>query len=291
MRKLKIITWLFVVLLAFAVAFTGTFALLSTYFAPSAPVLALAGEDVDGGESEYAESPESDEEPEEEVLQEVVHTEPATAPTPTPTPAPGIDASTFVVDNDLLPWNLTLVNRYNALDAEFSLYLAPIGGGHYFDARAAHSLLAMISSARSQGLSPIVASAHRSISRQTTLFNNQLNRRLDEGLSFYDAFDAARRVVAYPGTSEHNLGLAVDIVAYSYRYLTAAFGQTAEGQWLAQNSHRYGFILRYPYHKQHITNIIYEPWHFRYVGVIHATTMFERDLVLEEYVVEYLGLN
>jgi len=188
------------------------------------------------------------------------------------------------VDYAYLPWNLTLVNRYNMLDADFEPTLSAIGGGHYFDTRAADSLVAMLNSARSEGLSPIVVSSYRSIARQTTLFQNQLNRRLADGLDFDEAFDAARRVVAYPGESEHNLGLAVDIVSDEHRSLNAAFGQTPEGIWLAQNSHRYGFVLRYPDHKQDITNIIYEPWHFRYVGVTHATEMFERDLVLEEYI-------
>ena len=195
-----------------------------------------------------------------------------------------VNPTGIFVDYEYLPWNLTLVNRYNILPANFEPYLAYIGNGHYFDARAADSLLLMLESARSQGLSPLVVSAHRSIARQTMLFERQLNRRLDQGMAFDDAFDAARRVVAYPGESEHNLGLAVDIVATHYLNLTPSFGQTPEGLWLAQNSHRYGFVLRYPYHKQDITNIIYEPWHFRYVGVPHATEMFERDLVLEEYV-------
>ena len=187
------------------------------------------------------------------------------------------------VEYDHLPWNLTLVNRYNVLPPDFEPYLSSIGGGHYFDARAADSLVAMLNSARSQGLAPLVVSSHRSIERQTTLFENQLNRRLADGFEYDEAFDLARRVVAYPGESEHNLGLAVDIVADDFRNLTAGFGETPEGIWLAENSHRYGFVLRYPDHKQDITNIIYEPWHFRYVGVPHAAIMFENDLVLEEY--------
>jgi len=142
----------------------------------------------------------------------------------------------------------------------------------------------MLASAREYGLNPIVASSFRSVSRQTYLFNRQVQRNLDNGYSDEDAFEYARRVVAYPGTSEHNLGLAVDIVAHSYHGLTAAQGYTAEGLWLAANSYRYGFVLRYPYHKQHITNIIFEPWHFRYVGEASARVMFENDWVLEEYV-------
>lgn len=193
------------------------------------------------------------------------------------------------VDNSLLPWNLTLVNRYNFLAIYFHPTLTPVGHGHYFDYRAADSLLAMLTSARAEGLSPIIASSFRSVYRQRYLFDRQVRRNIDAGMNADDAFEQARRVVAYPGSSEHNLGLAVDIVAYHYRNLTAFFGQTPEGLWLAQNAHRYGFILRYPYEKQHITNIIYEPWHFRYVGVEYATRMFERGLVLEEYVAERLA--
>ena len=193
------------------------------------------------------------------------------------------------VDNSMLPWYLKLVNRYNFLDYYFMPYLTAIGGGHYFDSRAYRALLDMLASAREEGLSPIVISSFRSVSRQTTLFNNRIQRFVDQGYNWDDAFEAARRIVAYPGTSEHNLGLAVDIVAQSYQNLTANFGSTPEGIWLAENAHRYGLILRYPYHKQHITNIIYEPWHFRYVGIEAATEMFYRDLVLEEFVSEILA--
>ena len=193
------------------------------------------------------------------------------------------------VDNSLLPWYLKLVNRYNFLDYYFQPYLNPIGWGHYFDARAYRSLLDMLESAQAEGLSPIVVSSFRSVSHQTTLFRNQVQRYLDRGYDDEEAFEQARRAVAYPGTSEHNLGLAVDIVAHSYQNLTANQANTPEGIWLAENSYRYGFVIRYPYHKQDITNIIFEPWHFRYVGRYAAAEMFYRDLVLEEYVSELLA--
>ena len=192
------------------------------------------------------------------------------------------------IDNSRLPWNLKLVNRYNPMHEGFQYQLAPIGGGHYFDYRAADALLSMLDAARADGLLPIVISSHRTVERQRVLFDNQVQRRLEQGMSLEEAMDDAARVVAYPGTSEHNLGLAVDIVSYHYRNLTANFGQTPEGIWLAQNAHHYGFVLRYPYHKQDITNIIYEPWHFRYVGINAASYMFYNDLVLEEYLVSYL---
>jgi D-alanyl-D-alanine carboxypeptidase len=197
----------------------------------------------------------------------------------------------IIVDYDYLPWNLKLVNRYNMLDADFEPYLSSVGGGHYFDARAAESLEAMMAAAREEGLSPIVTSSYRSISRQRVLFENQYNRRRNDGYDHEQAVDLARRVVAYPGESEHNLGLAVDIVADHHRNLDAAFGQTPEGIWLAQNSWRYGFVLRYPDDMMDITHIIYEPWHFRYVGANHAAAMFERNLVLEEYIALLLESN
>jgi len=217
---------------------------------------------------------------------------PITLATPVPEPyEPGLVTLT-VVDNSRLPWYLKLVNRYNFLDYYFMPHLNPIGGGHYFDARAYQALLDMLDSARSDGLSPVVVSSFRSVARQTTLFNNRIQRFIDEdGYDFDDAFEAARRIVAYPGTSEHNLGLAVDIVSNSYHGLTAQQANTPEGIWLAENSYRYGFVLRYPNDKQHITNIIFEPWHFRYVGVYAATQMFERGLVLEEYVSELLTMR
>lgn len=197
----------------------------------------------------------------------------------------------FMVNNNELPWNLQLVNRYNFLDEDFAPDTVPIGDGHFFDTRAAQQLLDMLEAASVEGLSPVVRSSYRSVSRQQVLFNNQIQRHLDEGLSEEAAFEAARRVVAEPGSSEHNLGLAVDIVSLGHGGLTAAFGQTSEGIWLAQNAHRFGFILRYPDHKQHITHIIYEPWHFRYVGTEHATVMFENDWVLEEYIYHLAAVN
>ena len=192
------------------------------------------------------------------------------------------------VDNSLLPWYLKLVNRYNFLDYDFMPELNPIGNGHQFDARAYRALLNMLESANYAGYFPIVVSSFRSVSRQTYLFNRQVQRQIDSGLTPEEAFEAARRVVAYPGSSEHNLGLAVDIVSQSYHGLTARQAEKPEIIWLKENGHRYGFIARYPYYQQHITNIIFEPWHFRYVGVAAATEIFERGLVLEEFVSEIL---
>ncbi|MGI6168220.1 MAG: M15 family metallopeptidase [Christensenellales bacterium] len=87
-----------------------------------------------------------------------------------------------------------------------------------------------------------------------------------------------------PGNySEHATGLAVDILSASYAPLDEGFAQTEEGAWLANNAHRFGFILRYPKSKESVTGVVYEPWHFRYVGVEAASEIFQRDICLEEY--------
>ena len=93
--------------------------------------------------------------------------------------------------------------------------------------------------------------------------------------------------MAIPGTSEHQLGLAVDIVDLRYQVLDAGQEDTATQQWLMQNSWKYGFILRYPQDKSAITGIIYEPWHWRYLGPENARTVKESGLCLEEFWAKY----
>ena len=91
-------------------------------------------------------------------------------------------------------------------------------------------------------------------------------------------------VVANPGFSEHQTGLAMDISSLSAnRDLTEEFGETIEGKWLKENAHLFGFILRYPKGKESITGYQYEPWHFRYVGEKVAPIIFSKNLTLEEY--------
>ena len=97
------------------------------------------------------------------------------------------------------------------------------------------------------------------------------------------AREEAATSVAYPGTSEHNLGLAVDIVARDYQILDDKQADTAEARWLEENCWKYGFILRYPTDKTDITGIIFEPWHYRYVGEEAAREIMERGICLEEY--------
>ncbi len=106
---------------------------------------------------------------------------------------------------------------------------------------------------------------------------------MNRGLSYMEAYQRGSRIVAVPAASEHRLGLALDIVSNTYKNLDEGFAGTPAGIWLAENSYKYGFILRYPKDKEDITGIDYEPWHFRYVGVDAATVITERGITLEEF--------
>ncbi|SHH73856.1 D-alanyl-D-alanine carboxypeptidase [Sporobacter termitidis DSM 10068] len=179
-------------------------------------------------------------------------------------------------------WQLVLVNGKNPLSKDYVPPLAAVGQ-YKFDERAADALKKMLADARTAGLSPIICSAYRSYDKQMSLYNSQVSKQAAKGLSYEKAREEAKKVVACPGTSEHNLGLAADIVSKDYQLLDDAQAQTPEAQWLKDNCYKYGFIPRYPPDKSDITGIIFEPWHYRYVGVEAATYITENNLCLEEY--------
>jgi len=118
---------------------------------------------------------------------------------------------------------------------------------------------------------------------QEFLYNNKIQRLRDEGVGWYEAPELAALSVAVPGTSEHQLGLAVDIIDENYKLLTRWQEYTDTQQWLMKNCHKYGFILRYPNGTTDITGIIYEPWHYRYVGAEVAAEITELGITFEEY--------
>ena len=130
---------------------------------------------------------------------------------------------------------------------------------------------------------PTVCSAYRTQDYQPMLFDNKIERLIEEGVSPEDAPTQAATAVALPGTSEHQLGLALDIIDENYPYLNEAQEWTPTQQWLMEHCWEYGFILRYPNGTSEITGIIYEPWHYRYVGVNHAEAIRELGVTLEEY--------
>lgn len=182
---------------------------------------------------------------------------------------------------------LILVNSSNPVPADYKPDLTEVTAGEYLDKLAAEPLLKMLSDAKAAGLEPIICSAYRDEDFQRELFENQVDTQKHTGLSYEHAVEEAKKVVAYPGTSEHQLGLAVDIVAESYQPLDDAQAETEEAKWLKENCWKYGFILRYPPDKTDITGIIFEPWHYRYVGVDAATNIMKEGLCLEEYIELY----
>lgn len=128
---------------------------------------------------------------------------------------------------------------------------------------------AMVAAAKKDGISLWIISGYRSYDTQEAIYNRYVN---DNGQEEADTYSAR------PGHSEHQTGLAFDINEISY-----SFGETAAGKWVAENAAQYGFIIRYPQSKQHITGYIYEPWHLRYLGTELAMDVYESGLCLEEY--------
>lgn len=185
-------------------------------------------------------------------------------------------------------WNLILVNPWNPLPDDFSVTLTELINGHYIDQRAYPDLQDMMDDARAAGLDPLICSSYRTTEDQKALYDNRVSRFLAEGYTQEEAQTKAAKWVAVPGTSEHQTGLAIDIVATSYQLLDESQKQTAEQQWLMENSYKYGFILRYPSDKSDITGIYYEPWHYRYVGKEAALEIYEQGICLEEYLANNL---
>lgn len=179
---------------------------------------------------------------------------------------------------------LLLVNPWTPLPEDFVPgELVPVQNDQAVDARAYPDLQDMLGDMSQAGLSPLICSSYRSQERQQELYDNKVQRVMAEGASREAAQAEAARWVARPGTSEHQTGLAVDIVSLSNQMLDETQESTPEFQWLAENAWKYGFILRYPSDKSEKTGIAYEPWHFRFVGKEAAEEMHDLGLCLEEY--------
>ena len=141
----------------------------------------------------------------------------------------------------------------------------------------------MMDDCRAAGNSPLICSSYRSQEKQESLYQNKVDRLRAQGYSPEKAKAEAAKSVALPGTSEHQLGLAVDIVDVNNQNLDKSQENTAVQKWLMEHSWEYGFILRYPGDKSETTGIIYEPWHYRYVGKEAAGEIHEQGICLEEY--------
>ena len=181
-------------------------------------------------------------------------------------------------------WSLLLVNNRHPIPEDYEFTLGTIRGSLQCDERIIPPFLSMLQAAKEDGITLEVCSPYRTLDRQEYLFDRKIVRYMKRGMSYMDAYKLAARVVNVPGTSEHQIGLALDIYTDSYKSLDEGFGETAAGIWLREHCAEYGFILRYPKGKEYITGIEYEPWHFRYVGKTAATEIMEQGLTLEEFV-------
>ena len=181
-------------------------------------------------------------------------------------------------------WQLRLVSAAHPLPEDFEVpELTKLKGGHAIDSRVYPALQQMMDDCRAAGLNPVICSSYRTHDKQEELFRKKVNTLRKQGYSQEEAETEAARWVARPGTSEHETGLAVDIVDKSYQLLDEKQEQTPVQQWLMAHCAEYGFILRYSVEKSDLTGIGYEPWHYRYVGVEAAKAITEQGLCLEEY--------
>lgn len=195
----------------------------------------------------------------------------------------GSDADRIVVDPSEGEWYLVLVNKTRELPQDYSVELDYIANGYRMDSRVAVYYNEMYDAAASDGIYLAPVSAYRSNEIQKEIFDETVESYMNvNGYTRQEAEEVTATEVLFPGTSEHNLGLAVDIGS-----VEGSFGNSTEYRWLAENAHKYGFIERYTEDKQEITGIIPEPWHWRYIGVEHATKIRESGLCLEEYLAKY----
>lgn len=180
---------------------------------------------------------------------------------------------------------LTLVNPWNEVPEDWEPRLVDIGDGMRIDERAAGALDAMLTEcSRSWSRFPCPISAYRTQDYQQGLYEDKIRRVIEEGYSEDEAPAIAAQSVAVPGTSEHQLGFSVDIIDADYPELDLTQEWTYTQRWLIANCSNYGFILRYPNGSSDITGIIYEPWHYRYVGVSTAKEIESLGVTFEEYV-------
>lgn len=199
---------------------------------------------------------------------------PAITPTPAPTPTPGPYSDK--PDIDVTSWEYRLANADNSI-GEYTPELDTVEG-QKLDKRMTDAMKDFVAAARAQGLSVYLSSGYRSYDEQNYLYQRKVSQYGEE---------QAKKIVAPPGTSEHQTGLACDITDKYYEFKDSSLENTALYQWMSQHCQEYGFIVRYPKDKEDVTGIIYEPWHFRYVGKDAAEYIMDKGLCLEEFVALY----
>lgn len=208
---------------------------------------------------------------------------PTVATSPTPTKKPTTEQSIPVVSNHTSIE--VMVNKSRALPSTYTpsdlvepnvrFSFSGKSDKKLLRQSAAAALESLFKQAESEGVILFGVSGYRSYSTQKAIFTNNVNTQ---------GYEQARRYSAYPGTSEHQTGLSIDVSSASANYaLEEKFGATVEGKWLQSHCADFGFIIRYPNGKEAITGYAYEPWHIRYVGSEMAKAIMSQNLTLEEY--------
>jgi len=185
-------------------------------------------------------------------------------------------------------FRLVLVNKDYVMPSEFpDLPLKTVTGSYRVHEGMYDALMSMMKDAKAAGVPLAIASGYRPLARSKVLYENKVQEYVKAGYSASDAAAEAAKWIAPPGTSEHATGLSADLISADYytKYsdLVQEFESDPAAKWMKAHCAEYGFILRFPKNKEDITKVVYEPWHFRYVGVKAAAEIMSRGITLEEY--------
>lgn len=190
---------------------------------------------------------------------------------------------------DITSWEFTLASDEHPIDSGYAPpELTGIGGGEKVDSRIAEQFNALLNAAHACGYTTYICSAYRDYETQYSIYWTHVWDYMNQyGISQAEAEAQTKLSVNPPGGSEHQLGLAIDLLEYQGQAMESHIGGSGLMQWLEENCYRFGFVIRYPDGKQDITGVMYEPWHLRYVGEKAATYMMENNLCLEEFLALY----
>lgn len=208
---------------------------------------------------------------------------PTVVPTATEVPATPTATAVPTLSAEQQQHVLVLINRDSLLPKGWQVNAVSADGNAVVDQIIAPDLEAMLADMRSIGLDPVITSSYRSSQEQQNLFDYTANYYYQQGSTWDDAVEQTLGLVAKPGTSEHESGLAVDIYDRASQTAGVYNPANAVNTWLRDNSWKYGFILRYTLENHEKTGYAPEPWHFRYVGRDPAKSIYEQGLTLEEY--------
>ena len=182
---------------------------------------------------------------------------------------------------DIESWEFILANEYNSI-GEYAPQGPEMLEGQPLDSRIVEAMRAFVADARDQGLSVYLSSGYRSYADQRYLYNRKVAQYPPDGKD-----SNGRWIVLPPGTSEHQTGLACDITDVYHEFKDRTLAETDTYQYMSKHCQEFGFVVRYPEDKEEVTGVMYEPWHYRYVGVEAATYMMENGICLEEFVSLY----